>query len=56
MQRGIRHRADGFVHGRHYQRFAEIFKGRDIPTVFSEGHGRESWDDVDVSDTVGLDF
>lgn len=34
--------------------FKSVFTDRTLPTVYSEGHGRESWDpEVDISDTVG---
>jgi non-ribosomal peptide synthase protein (TIGR01720 family) len=34
--------------------FHHTFEGRDSPTMFVEGHGRESWDSqLDVSSTVG---
>lgn len=33
--------------------FGRVFTDRDLPTIFNEGHGRESWDDLDLSDTVG---
>ncbi|KAL2022217.1 hypothetical protein VTK56DRAFT_5827 [Thermocarpiscus australiensis] len=34
--------------------FAATFQDRDIPPIFNEGHGRESWDDsIDLSRTVG---
>lgn len=34
--------------------FRAIFSNRDVPAIFSEGHGREPWDDnIDVSRTVG---
>lgn len=34
--------------------FFHVFSQRDALTIFSEGHGRESWDDsVDLSKTVG---
>lgn len=34
--------------------FGQVFPDRDLPTVFSEGHGREPWDaDIDLSNTVG---
>jgi hypothetical protein len=34
--------------------FSQTFQDRTLPSVFTEGHGRESWDDsVDVSSTVG---
>jgi amino acid adenylation domain-containing protein/non-ribosomal peptide synthase protein (TIGR01720 family) len=36
------------------QSFNSVFTDREVPTVFNEGHGRESWDSqLDVSDTVG---
>ncbi|CAA9959565.1 hypothetical protein PTMSG1_02982 [Pyrenophora teres f. maculata] len=36
------------------QSFSQVFQDRDVPTVFSEGHGREPWDDnIDLSRTVG---
>ncbi|KAI0484876.1 hypothetical protein GGR56DRAFT_680719 [Xylariaceae sp. FL0804] len=34
--------------------FAQVFDDRELPAMFSEGHGREPWDeDIDVSRTVG---
>ncbi|GKU05482.1 unnamed protein product, partial [Fusarium langsethiae] len=34
--------------------FGQCFPGRELPTLFNEGHGRESWDDtIDPSQTVG---
>lgn len=34
--------------------FGLVFKDRDFPTVFNEGHGREVWDEsVDLSQTTG---
>lgn len=34
--------------------FGEVFRDRRLPTVFTEGHGREPWrDDLDVSRTIG---
>ncbi|KAJ4297840.1 hypothetical protein N0V90_005736 [Kalmusia sp. IMI 367209] len=37
-----------------FHSFAIVFPDRATPTIFSEGHGRESWDSsVDVSNTVG---
>ena len=34
--------------------FSAVFADRPLPTVFSEGHGREPWDDrIDLSRTVG---
>lgn len=34
--------------------FGNIFKEREFPTLFNEGHGREPWDDtIDLSQTVG---
>ncbi|KAK8110637.1 nonribosomal peptide synthase [Apiospora kogelbergensis] len=34
--------------------FSHTFRDRDLPTIFTEYHGRESWDDsIDVSSTVG---
>ncbi|WYZ36349.1 hypothetical protein EsH8_XIII_000001, partial [Colletotrichum jinshuiense] len=34
--------------------FRRIFKDRDTPAIFNEGHGRESWDPViDITETVG---
>ena len=33
--------------------FNNVFPGRAPPTIFSEGHGRESWDDIDLSRTTG---
>lgn len=34
--------------------FRSIFTERGVPTIFSEGHGREPWDtDIDISNTVG---
>ncbi|OSS50544.1 hypothetical protein B5807_04731 [Epicoccum nigrum] len=36
------------------QSFDHVFEDRNVPTVFSEGHGREPWDDnIDLSRTVG---
>ncbi|KAI0569838.1 HC-toxin synthetase [Pyrenophora tritici-repentis] len=36
------------------QSFSQVFQDRDVPTIFSEGHGREPWDDnIDLSRTVG---
>lgn len=37
-----------------YFSFGQAFPERDLPCVFTEGHGRESWDnDIDISSTVG---
>lgn len=34
--------------------FGDIFRERELPTLFNEGHGREPWDDtIDLSQTVG---
>lgn len=34
--------------------FRQIFRDRDVPIVYSEGHGREPWDEsIDLSSTVG---
>lgn len=34
--------------------FGRVFLGREIPTLFNEGHGRESWEsNLDLSRTVG---
>ena len=34
--------------------FHQVFPERDLPTIYSEGHGREPWDeDIDIGDTVG---
>lgn len=34
--------------------FGNIFRERELPTLFNEGHGREPWDDtIDLSQTVG---
>ncbi|KAF5719487.1 non-ribosomal peptide synthetase [Fusarium mundagurra] len=34
--------------------FAQSFDGRELPTLFNEGHGREPWDSaIDPSHTVG---
>lgn len=34
--------------------FGNIFREREFPTLFNEGHGREPWDDtIDLSQTVG---
>ena len=39
----------GLVHS-----FGDVFQDRNIPTIFNEGHGRESWSDqIDLSSTVG---
>ncbi|CAG7555120.1 unnamed protein product [Fusarium equiseti] len=36
------------------QSFGQCFPDRELPTLFNEGHGRESWDDsIDLSETVG---
>lgn len=36
------------------QSFQRIFTDRTMPTIYNEGHGRESWDsDLDLSRTVG---
>lgn len=36
------------------QAFSQTFDDRSVPTIFSEGHGREPWvPEIDVSDTVG---
>lgn len=36
------------------QSFGQCFPGREFPTLFNEGHGREPWDDtIDLSETVG---
>ncbi|RHZ65567.1 Nonribosomal peptide synthetase 1, partial [Aspergillus turcosus] len=36
------------------QSFHRIFTDRTMPTIYNEGHGRESWDsDLDLSRTVG---
>ncbi|KAK5624973.1 hypothetical protein RRF57_000689 [Xylaria bambusicola] len=42
------------LHAALLQAFARVFSDRLVPTVFSEGHGREPWDsNVDPSSTVG---
>lgn len=34
--------------------FQQIFQDRQVPDIFTEGHGREPWDDtIDISRTVG---
>ncbi|PYH90319.1 nonribosomal peptide synthase Pes1 [Aspergillus ellipticus CBS 707.79] len=34
--------------------FRQTFTDREVPTIYNEGHGRESWDDsIDLSRTVG---
>lgn len=34
--------------------FRDIFEGREAPAIFSEGHGRETWDDnINISRTIG---
>ena len=34
--------------------FKRVFTDRDVPTIYNEGHGRESWDaSIDLSRTVG---
>lgn len=34
--------------------FGQVFKNRIMPTLFTEGHGREPWtSEIDISDTVG---
>lgn len=34
--------------------FGQIFRDRQPPAIFREGHGREPWDDsIDISETVG---
>ncbi|KAH8892344.1 non-ribosomal peptide synthetase [Thozetella sp. PMI_491] len=34
--------------------FQRIFRDRNVPPVFLEGHGRESWlEDIDISKTIG---
>ncbi|KAI2087706.1 hypothetical protein LOZ35_006030, partial [Ophidiomyces ophidiicola] len=34
--------------------FSRVFSDREIPTLFNEGHGRETWQDsLDISRTVG---
>ena len=34
--------------------FAQVFVDRTTPAVYSEGHGRETWNDsIDISETVG---
>lgn len=34
--------------------FGHVFRERELPTLFNEGHGREPWDDtIDLSQTVG---
>lgn len=34
--------------------FGRVFKARESPAVYAEGHGREAWDDsIDVAATVG---
>ena len=36
------------------QSFAIVFEERELPTVFNESHGRETWDDaIDIAQTVG---
>ncbi|KAJ6023763.1 AMP-dependent synthetase/ligase [Penicillium herquei] len=36
------------------QSFTESFPDRAMPTIFSEGHGREPWDtSIDLSETIG---
>ncbi|CAG9954856.1 unnamed protein product [Clonostachys rosea f. rosea IK726] len=36
------------------QSFGLVFNERKLPTVFNEGHGRESWDNsIDIAQTVG---
>ncbi|KAI9902278.1 hypothetical protein N3K66_001630 [Trichothecium roseum] len=36
------------------QSFAQTFADREMPTLFNEGHGRETWDHtIDISQTVG---
>lgn len=37
-----------------FRAFSDIFKDRDSPTMFVEGHGREPWDEtIDIGSTVG---
>ncbi|KAL4722245.1 NRPS [Fusarium chlamydosporum] len=37
-----------------FKSFGQCFPGRELPTLFNEGHGREPWDDsIDPSETVG---
>lgn len=34
--------------------FRQVFEDRKPPTIFIEGHGRESWDsEIDITDTIG---
>ncbi|KAM0437031.1 hypothetical protein ACHAQK_007509 [Fusarium lateritium] len=34
--------------------FGKVFNDRDLPILFNEGHGRESWDEsLDITSTVG---
>ena len=36
------------------QSFALVFEERELPTVFNESHGRETWDDaINIAQTVG---
>ncbi|KAJ6122198.1 hypothetical protein N7512_004663 [Penicillium capsulatum] len=42
------------IHAALLYSFALVFEDRPLPTIFTEGHGREPWDDcLDLSQTVG---
>ena len=37
-----------------FHSFHQVFPERELPVIYSEGHGREPWDaDIDLSETVG---
>lgn len=42
-----------FMIGSLLQSFNMVFSDRPLPTVFNENHGRESWDETDLSSTIG---
>ncbi|KAI4100225.1 MAG: hypothetical protein L6R37_005597 [Teloschistes peruensis] len=33
--------------------FKNIFPSRSVPTIFNESHGRDAWDDIDLTGTTG---
>lgn len=42
------------IHAALLYSFAQTFDDRSLPTIFTEGHGREPWDDrLDLSQTIG---
>ena len=42
------------IHAALLYSFAQTFDDRPLPTIFTEGHGREPWDDcLDLSQTIG---